>query len=219
MGRQHGASAAFDPPTDFVQGACAQAGSGADEYIGISGSVFGAVGQGDIEDSCAEVGVFSEVADHLRDCAGMGVGVVVEQDDELTARFADGDVFRDGAAVFVQADQFHLPACLEFLRDLIGRAVGGGVVDHDDFELFCGQAVGDHVAEAIDHDRSAVVRCDGEGDENRHALFIDRKRRWALARSRGNIAMRYNGGLLVVFRSDSDGTSAGLAAGLGCGDS
>jgi len=147
---------------DLVEGGFAEAGAGADEDVGVGGGFFGAVGEGDVEDGGGELGVVAEVADHLGGGAGMRVGIVVEEHQEFAFGFSHGDVFGDWAAVFGEADELGGGA---FWGEEVGGAVGGGVVDDEDFELGGGEAVGEDFLQAIDHYWATVVGGDAEADK------------------------------------------------------
>ncbi len=162
-----------DSAGEAFECAASEAGASPNEDVGVCGGFFGAVGESDVEDGGGEEGVVAEVADHLGDRAGVGVCVVVEEDDELSAGFSDGEVFGDGAAVFGETDEVDGG---EGGGNEVGGVVGGGVVDDEDFKLGGGESVGEGAVETIEDDGASVEGGDAEADEGGmgHRGFIDR---------------------------------------------
>jgi len=157
-------------PPDLVEDGFADACAGADENVRISGAFLGTVGKRDVEDGGGELVVITEMADHLRNGAGVGESVVVEEDDKFAAGLADGDIFGDWTAVLGEADEGGFG---DVLGDEVRGAVDGGVVDDEDFELGSREAVGEDAVEAVDEGRATVVSGDDETDEGRrHESFI-----------------------------------------------
>lgn len=156
---------------NLIERSLTKACAGTDEDVRVGRGFLGAVGQRDIKDRRSEAGVIAKVTKHLRHTAGVGVGVIVHQDDELCVGFANSDIFSDRPGVLGKAG--HVDG-REVLGNEVGRAVGGGVINDPDIKLRRKEAVGEGSAEAVDNNRPTIVGGDSEGDKRlEHPSFID----------------------------------------------